>query len=355
MRSALFDGTRNHLVDDMEVISPGPGQVLVRVEASGLCQSDLSVMRGTIPFPTPVVLGHEGAGVVEEIGPGVNDLEVGDHVVLSTLANCGRCAACAAGTPTMCRASWGSAGTPFTWRGQRVHNFAALSTFSERVVVDAGQATTIAKDVPFTAACLIGCAVLTGAGAVFNRAQVQPGERVIVIGAGGIGLNVLQAARIAGASTIVAVDANPEKESQARLFGATHFVLASPESSDLARALTGGGADHVFDCVGSPRTVLDGLSMLDWGGQLVVLGVPAPGTEYPVPAAQLYLDRSILGCRYGRSRPAADIPKYVEMYRRGQLLLDELVTRTYAFDEFDSLIDDAQSARLDRGVLLPGA
>ncbi|NKY33307.1 zinc-binding dehydrogenase [Nocardia speluncae] len=352
MKAILFDGNHNRIVDDLEVRAPAEGEVVVRIHASGLCQSDLSVMSGTIPFPVPVVLGHEGAGVVEEVGPGVSTPRVGEHVVTSTLANCGRCAECGSGRPTMCRRSYGTPDAPFRRRGEKVHNFAALSTFSERIVVRAGQTTVIPDDIPFTSACLVGCAVLTGAGAVFHRARVAPCDRVAVIGVGGVGLNVVQAARLAGAATIVAVDTNEAKRAQALRFGATHFV--NPDSGDSVEAvkdLTRDGADHVFDCVGAPATVRRGFEMLSWGGQLILLGVPPADTELSVPAGLLYLDRSLLGCRYGSSRPSADIPRYLELYRSGRLLLDELVTRTYRFDDFHQLVDDARAAQLDRGVL----
>lgn len=352
MRAILFDGDDNHLVDDIEVRDPAAGEVVVRMYASGLCQSDLSVMNGKIPFPLPVVLGHEGAGIVEEVGVGVTEPAVGDHVVLSTLANCGRCSPCVAGYPTMCRKSYGTPDSPFSWHGQRVHNFAALSTFSERIVVRAGQATVIPQDIPLSSACLIGCAVLTGAGAVLNRARVAPGDRVVVIGAGAIGLNCLQAARIAGASTIIAIDTNNGKRDQAIRFGATSFVDASTDDPvEAVQDLTGGGSDHVFECVGAADVTRQACDMLDWAGQLVILGVPPLGTDVEVPFNSLYLDRSILGCRYGSSRPGTDIPRYVEFYRSGRLLLDELVTRTYALEDFAQLIDDARDARLDRGVV----
>lgn len=352
MRALIHDGQQIVPVDDLEVRPPAAGEVAVRVRASGLCQSDLSVLSGTIPFPTPVVLGHEGAGIVEEVGPGVEALRVGDHVVTSTLANCGTCNACATGRPTMCRRSFGGSATPFAWRGKDVHSFASLSTFSERIVIRAGQATAIPDDIPFASACLIGCAVLTGAGAVFNRARVRPGERVAVIGIGGVGLNVVQATRIAGATQIIAVDTNGTKQAQALRFGATHFVDAGAEdAAATVQSLTSGGADHVFDCVGQPATVRQGFAMTGWGGQVIVLGVPPAGTELAVTSDALYLDRALLGCRYGSSRPSVDIGTYVELYRSGRLMLDELVTATYGFDEFARLFDDAQQGRLDRGVL----
>ncbi|GAB2825699.1 zinc-dependent alcohol dehydrogenase family protein [Streptomyces chlorus] len=356
MKAIVFDGVGNKLVDGLTVRVPGPGEVQVRIVASGLCQSDLSVVNGKIPFPVPVVLGHEGAGVVEAVGPGVSTPSVGDHVVLSTLATCGQCAACTSGRPTMCRESFGKTATPFELDGAPVHNYAALSTFSERIVVKAGQAVPIPKDIPLTAACLIGCAVLTGAGAVLNRARVQPGDSVVVIGAGGIGLNVIQAARIAGAAVIVAIDTNPGKESRTQLFGATHFIDATAGDTVTAvRELTDGGAGHVFDCVGGEAITGQAMEMVAWGGQMIMLGVAGPEARLTVPATSFYMDRSVLGCRYGSSRPGADIPKYLDLYRSGRLLLDELVTATYELEDFESLVADSRQGRLDRGVLLmPG-
>ena len=353
MKAIVFDGTDNKLVDSVTVRDPGPGEVLVRIVASGLCQSDLSVINGKIPFPHPVILGHEGAGVVEATGPGVTMPSVGDHVVLSTLATCGQCASCASGYPTMCRESFGKTATPFDLNGTPIHNFATLSTFTERIVVQAGQAVSIPKDIPLTTACLIGCAVLTGAGAVLNRARVNPGDSVVVIGAGGIGLNVIQAAQVAGAATIVAIDTNPDKESKTSLFGATHFIDATAGDTVAAvRELTDGGAHHVFDCVGGEAITSQAMEMLAWGGQLIMLGVAGPETKLSVPAATFYMDRSVLGCRYGSSRPGADIPKYIDLYRSGRLLLDELVTKTYELEDFQSLLNDARNGKLDRGVLL---
>ena len=353
MRAIVFDGTENTLVDGVTVRDPGPGEVRVRIVASGLCQSDLSVVNGKIPFPVPVILGHEGAGVVEEVGPGVTSPAVGDHVVLSTLATCGQCAACSSGHPTMCRESFGKTATPFELGGTPVHNYATLSTFSEQIVVQAGQAVPIPKDISLATACLIGCAVLTGAGAVLNRARVAPGDSVVVIGSGGIGLNVIQAARVAGATTIIAIDTNPGKEAKATTFGASHFVQAGQGDPVAAvREITDGGAHHVFDCVGGEAITSQAMEMLDWGGQLIMLGVAGPETKLSVPATTFYMDRSVLGCRYGSSRPGADIPKYIDLYRSGRLLLDELVTKTYELEDFATMMDDARSGKLDRGVLL---
>ncbi|MEV6313682.1 zinc-binding dehydrogenase [Streptomyces sp. NPDC051776] len=357
MRGVIFDGRQPQVVDDLEVRDPGPGEVLVGVRAAGLCHSDLSVVDGTIPFPVPVVLGHEGAGVVEGVGPGVRHVACGDHVALSTLANCGACSDCDLGRPTMCRSSIGRPGRPFSRAGKPLFNFASNSAFAERTVVTAVQAVKIHTDIPFASAALIGCGVLTGVGAALNRARIAAGDSVVVIGAGGIGLNVVQGARIAGAPTIVAVDANPAKEAVARQFGATHFVDASavPDTTAAVKEILPTGADHAFECVGSTRLIRQAVDLLDRHGQAVLLGVPPATAEASFLVSSMYLDKSILGCRYGSSRPQHDIALYAELYRAGRLLLDELVTATYPVEDFAKAADDAYHGRVARGVLTFGS
>ncbi|MFC6067701.1 Zn-dependent alcohol dehydrogenase [Streptomyces ochraceiscleroticus] len=354
MRGVIFDGEAPRFVTDLEVRAPGPGEVLVGIRAAGLCHSDVSVVDGTIPFPVPVVLGHEGAGVVEAVGEGVSHVVPGDHVALSTLANCGACAECDRGRPTMCRKAIGMPGRPFRRGDTRLYSFASNSAFAERTVVKAVQAVKIPVGLPMASAALLGCGVLTGVGAVLNRARVGHGESVVVIGAGGIGLNVLQGARIAGASTIVAVDANPAKEAVARQFGATHFVDASAPGGTVAavRDILPTGADHTFECVGSARLIRQAVDLLDRHGQAVLLGVPPADAEASFLVSSMYLDKAILGCRYGSSRPQRDIALYAELYRAGRLLLDELVTRTYPVEDFAKAAADAAEGRLARGVLI---
>ncbi|MEU3791949.1 Zn-dependent alcohol dehydrogenase [Streptomyces fructofermentans] len=348
MRGVVFDGRQTRVVDDLEVRDPGPGEVLVAVAAAGLCHSDLSVVDGTIPFPVPVVLGHEGAGVVEAVGAGVAHVGPGDHVALSTLANCGACADCDRGRPTMCRTAIGRPGRPFAREGRPLYQFASNSAFAERTVVKAVQAVRIPEDIPMASAALIGCGVLTGVGAVLNRARVDRGESVVVIGTGGIGLNVIQGARLAGASTVVAVDANPAKEAAARRFGASHFLTSSEGVRDILRT----GADHVFECVGRVELVRQAIDLLDRHGQAVLLGVPPSTAEASFLVSSMYLDKSILGCRYGSSRPQRDIALYAELYREGRLLLDELVTQTYPVEDFEKAAADAHAGRVARAVLL---
>ncbi|MET9515518.1 Zn-dependent alcohol dehydrogenase [Streptomyces sp. NPDC002994] len=351
MRGVVFDGKAVQVVDDLEIRDPGPGEVMVAVGAAGLCHSDLSVIDGTIPFPSPVVLGHEGAGVVEAVGAGVTHVVPGDHVSLSTIANCGACAECGRGRPTMCRKAIGMPGQPFSRRGgDPLYQFASTSTFAERTIVKAVQAVKIPNDIPLTSAALIGCGVVTGVGAALNRAKVGLGDTVVVIGTGGIGLNVIQGARIAGASAIVAVDSNPAKEAVARQFGATHFLL-SADDADAVREILPTGADHAFECVGKTALIRQAIDLLDRHGQAVLLGVPAATAEASFLVSSMYLDKSILGCRYGSSRPQRDIALYAELYREGRLLLDELVTETYPVEDFAKAADDAHHGRVARGVL----
>lgn len=350
----MFDGDKARVAEGVEVRDPGPGEVEVRVTNAGLCHSDVSVLDGTIPWPAPSVLGHEGAGIVADVGPGVTSVKPGQHVVLSTLANCGICKACNTGHPTWCRKSLGNMSQPFTVDGEPAWNFAGSSYFAEHTVVKEVQAIRIPDDVPLSSACLIGCGVLTGAGAALNRARIQQGEPVAVFGVGGVGLNAIQGCRIAGAGRIIAVDTIAAKEPHARQFGATDFIDAGGDT-DVVQAikdLTRTGVMWAFDCVGHPAVLRNAVDVLDWGGNAVIIGMPPPTAEASFNITNLnYIDRGILGCRYGSSRPRADVPMLVELYRSGRLLLDELVSEQYPLDQFEAVVEDLHAGKLARGVL----
>ena len=353
MKGIVWDGTSTGVVDGISVRDLRTGEVRVRIEAAGLCHSDVSVIDGTINFPTPVVLGHEGAGVVTAVAPDVTHVKEGDHVVLSTLGNCGHCDACGRGKPTFCRQSLGKLGRPFSIGDQKCFQFANTSVFVEETVVPATSAIPISTEVPFTSACLIGCGVLTGVGAVFNRAKVSHGESGVVIGVGGIGLNVIQGAALSDALSIIAVDTNPAKEAVARQFGATHFILAGPDTDlvEAVKAICPNGVDHVFECVGSTALIRTSTDLLDYGGQLVMLGVPKMGAEASFVVNTMYNDKSIMGCRYGSARPQFDIPLMVDLYLAGRLKLDELVTATYPLESYQQALDELHDGKLARGVL----
>lgn len=365
MRGIVYTGDDVEVTDKLDIADPGPTQVKVKIAAAGVCHSDLSVIDGTIPWQAPSVLGHEGAGVVEAVGSEVRSVKPGDHVVIATIASCGTCRACNTGHPTWCIRTLGNVSTPFTYDGQPARNFAAASVFAEYTLVSEVQAVPIAKEVPLTSACLIGCGVLTGVGTVLNRARVRPGETAAVFGVGGVGLNVIQGLRLAGASRIIAVDTMAAKEALARQFGATHFIDASAgdavaeirsfvphNPASVAGALGPGGVTWAFDCVGHPAVLRSALDALDWGGNAVAIGIPARGTEVSVDVNSLaYVDRGLLGCRYGSSRPQHDIPLMVELYLQGKLMLDELVTATQPLEGFRDIVEDMHAGKLARGVL----
>ena len=362
MRALVYEGSgKIRFVDDIEVREPGPSEVLVRIVASGICHSDISVINGTIDWPAPAVLGHEGAGIIEKLGPGVTELAVGDHVALHTLANCGRCGPCASGRPTHCRQSLGNRAQPFSRNGEPVSSFAATSTFVEKTVVKANQAVRIDPTVPLDIACVVGCGVLTGVGSVVNRARVKPGETAAVFGIGGIGLNVLQGLRLSGASRIIAIDLLPTREEKAREFGATDFIDASKGDvpQRIKDIVSGGNPDHgsgvdwAFECVGSTRVLNDAMASLGWGGNCVIVGTTAAGTMAEVSLTPLsFVDRGVMGARYGASRPHQDIPSYIAQYRQGKLLLDELVTQRYDLADFERAFHDLEEGKLARGVFV---
>lgn len=364
MRGIVFVGDGKAVVtDELEVRDPKPHEVVVRIVNAGVCHSDLSVLDGTIPFPTPCAMGHEGAGIVEEVGSAVSSVEAGDHVVISTLASCGRCSACARGLPTRCRSSIGNMTRPFTYMGEPCFNFAAASCFAERTVVDAIQAVRIDPAVPLTSACLIGCGVITGMGAVLNRAKVAAGETAAVFGVGGVGLNSIQALRLSGASRIIAVDTLASKEKLARQFGATDWINPTEVDSvsDAIRDLlpggkgmyNPGGVDWAFECTGVPKVLHDAIDALEWGGNAVAVGVPPASAmlEQAIFSSFIYIDKGIMGCRYGTARPHHDFPKIAEWYLQGKVMLDELVSQVYPHADFHTVLEHMHEGKLARGVL----
>jgi Zn-dependent alcohol dehydrogenase len=356
VQGIVYEDGKLQVVTGLELRQLGADEVRIGIKAAGVCHSDVSVIDGTIPFPTPVVLGHEGAGVVEEIGDAVTKVKVGDHVVLTTLGNCGKCDACDRGQPTFCRDTGpGKLKAPFTVGGERAFQFANAGVFSEYTVASETQAVVIDPDVPLASASLIGCAVLTGVGAVFNRAKVTHGQSVLVIGVGGIGLNVIQGAALADALPIIAVDTNPRKEALARQFGATHFINAAEvDTIEAIKEICPNGVDVSFECVGHPALIRTSIDALDWGGTCVILGVPKFGTEASFLVSGMYNDKTIMGCRYGAGRPHKDIPLFVDLYLAGRLKLDQLVTKTYAIEDIQSTLDDMHNGDLARGVLQIG-
>ena len=331
------------VIEELELQPPRAGEVQVRFAATGVCHSDLDTVKGLDPSPLPLVLGHEGAGVVEVVGEGVVGLRPGDHVVLSWLPYCGRCRRCISGRPNICEdLDWFDAGTMrdgttrFSLRGEPVYHHAPAS-FAERSVVPAETAIRLDASMPLEEAAMIGCAVMTGVGAVINTARVRAGESAVVIGCGGVGLNVLQGLRIAAASPVVAVDVVDEKLALARELGATETCNASDDDvATRVRELLPDGADHVFEALGDPRTIELAFGLVGPGGNAVVVGLAPEGTTAQVePYALTSGNRSLLGSWYGACVPPRDFPTLLRLYRSGRLQLEPLIGVTCALDDIN--------------------
>ncbi len=359
MQGLILEGTTEdsvRLSDDIELVGTlQPRQVRVEVRAAGVCGSDLSCVHGKYYMPTPLVPGHEAAGVVVEAGSAVTYCEVGDHVVLSTFGNCGHCAVCESGNPGNCGALGGLT-QPYAEGDQALYNFANIGAFVQETIVSENQAIPIPKDMPLTAAALIGCGVMTGAGAVFNRAKVGFGDTCAVIGAGGVGLNVIQAAAISGASQIIAIDRAPAKEALAMEFGATDFLLADGDDFDAVKevqALSGGGVNHAFEVVGSTALLADAISMAKAGGNVCAVGVPDLTAEVTYPFQALHQNKNLMGIRAGGGKPRKDFRVLADMYMKGKLKLDEMISHTAGLDGLQAAFDSLKTGADARTVLLP--
>ncbi len=349
-------------VEELSLARPGPDQIRVRLEAAGVCHSDLHVYQaGAASMHVPIVLGHEGAGEVLEVGPGVTDLQVGDHVVLCVMPQCGSCPSCVRGQPTLCTAypkTLGGAlpdGTfPLALSGQPVGQMAGIGCWSEESVVHRLSAVKVDESIPLTSAALLGCAVVTGFGAVANVARVTAGDTMAVIGCGGVGLNAVQAGRIAGAERIIAVDVNPHKLGLASTFGATDLVDPSQgDPVEQVRALTNGsGTTFAFDFVGSMGTARNALPMTRRGGTVVFTGLADPELTFSVNDL-IRAGRTVRGNMMGMGEFRAEYPKLVRLYGEGKLQLDELVSLRLRLDQVHDAFDAMQRGDVARSVLIP--
>jgi S-(hydroxymethyl)glutathione dehydrogenase/alcohol dehydrogenase len=346
-------------VDSLELRAPNPDEVVVKLAASGVCRSDLSVQQAKLPFPPPVVLGHEGAGTVEEVGRDVKHLQPGDHVVLSAVENCGRCHYCIAGKVHLCDAMMHSLMTGgeliFEKDGTRIARMSGVGSFSERTVVRATAAIKIGADVPLDRACLVGCAVMTGVGAAVNTAKVQPGDVVAVFGCGGVGLNVIQGAALGGAARIIAVDLAPAKLALAQTFGATDLVNGGDGNpSGQIRALTDGrGVDYAFEVIGLPAATQEAFFSLKRGGKVIVVGVAATGQMVEIPSQMISAEeKSIIGSLYGSANMQRDMPRLIDLYRRGKLKLDELVSKRITLADVNAAFADMERGDVARSVIV---
>jgi Zn-dependent alcohol dehydrogenase len=348
---------------EVELAAPGPHEVRVRIEASGVCHSDWNAATGTSLTPMPAVLGHEGCGTVEMVGPEVTAVRTGDLVVLCWLPACGRCRACVTGRPTLCEVatsqmSAGSlpgGGFRISRDGERIHHYSYLSTFARQAVVHEQCCIRLPAGTDPEVAALVGCAVMTGIGAVVNRAKVAPGSSVVVFGAGGVGLSAVMGAALAGAETIIAVDLSAQRRALALELGANHvFDGADPGVAEAVRQLTSGGVDYSFEAAGHPRLVETAFSVTRPGGTIVAVGVPPDGSVVSVPGPELTRSEKVLtGTLYGSARPQVDMPMILRLHAEGRLPLGRLVGRRYRLDQVNEAFADMQAGGSARGVIKP--
>jgi Zn-dependent alcohol dehydrogenase len=351
-------------VEEIALDPPAEGELLVKVVGAGLCHSDLSIIDASRPRPLPLVLGHEGAGEIVELGPGVRDLAAGDHVVFQFSASCGRCIRCLEGRPQICethalaraRGELMGGGKRFKdAEGKPLNHHTGVSCFSEYVVVDRGSVVRIDPDLPLNEAAIFGCAVMTGVGAVINTARVRPGDRVAIVGLGGVGLNGLLGAILGGAGQIIAVDINPEKLGIARQLGA-HFTVDASEGNHVEqiRALSNGGVDFAFELAGSARALETAYGCVRAGGAVIIAGLAPQNARFEFSPSELVSgEKSIRGSYMGSCVPVRDIPRFIEHYRQGRLPVDRLLSETVGFEEMNAGFDRLSDGGTLRQILLP--
>lgn len=344
-------------VEELAIGPPGPGEVAARIDACAICHSDIAYAAGAWGGSLPAVYGHEAAGVVTAVGAGVRGLREGDRVLVTLIRACGACAACAGGAPTSCERAWDARPSPLRdGSGGTVAQGMNTAAFAEAVVVDASQCVALPADLPADLACLLACGVVTGVGAVVNAGCLRPGERVAVVGAGGVGLNAIQGAALAGGGQIVAVDTGPERLAAARDFGATDGVVAGMDAGAAIRELTGGrGVDLAVVTVGAPGAIGAAADYLAAAGRLVVVGLPPSGTSVGYdPTVLASMNQSIVGARMGRTVLARDIPWLIDHWRAGRLKLAELVSGRYPLDEINAAMAAAGAGTSRRNVIVFG-
>lgn len=351
-------------VEQIKVQSPRHDEVMIRLAACGVCHSDLSATNGTIAYPLPLVLGHEGAGIVTAVGEGVSRYAIGDHVVSSFVSICGHCRYCQTGRPRLCVQSLqalytlpdGSVRT-FDAAGSPLNVFCGCGVMAEYATLHVDNLVKIDRQMPLDRAALIACGVMTGFGAAVNTARVEAGSVAVVFGCGGVGLNAIQGCAIAGATMIVAVDTSAPKLELAERLGATHTynVTGKDQIEKALYKLTGGGADYAFDCVGLGRISEQAFGILRRGGTAVTVGIAAPADKIVLNAHQVaFTEKTLTGSYYGSARPQLDFPRLIGLYRSGRLKLDELITRTYSINEAPQAFADLQEGQPGRGIIVFG-
>jgi S-(hydroxymethyl)glutathione dehydrogenase/alcohol dehydrogenase len=358
MKAAVLRGVNEPLqIEDIQISKPQGKEVLIRTAAAGICHSDLHFQTGAYFFPLPAVLGHESAGVVEQVGPDVTHVEPGDHVITCLSVFCGHCEYCLSGRPSLC-GKHGLRRSPdapprLTKGDETINQFLELSSYAEQMLVHENAIVKIRKDMPLDCAALIGCGVTTGVGAVFNTARIQAGSTVAVIGCGGVGLNCVQGARLAGASRIIAVDMLPNKLEMAKKFGATDVVNASEgDPVEQVRELTDGGVEYSFEAIGLKVSTEQAWRMLRSGGTATIIGMIPIGTKIEIHGVDFLAEKKIQGSAMGSNRFRTDMPRYVDMYLAGRLNLDDLVSQRIALDQVQEGFEALKKGELARSVII---
>ncbi|MBW2290463.1 MAG: Zn-dependent alcohol dehydrogenase [Deltaproteobacteria bacterium] len=361
MRAALLRGKAQPLeIVDLEIAPPAPGEVKIRLVASGICRSDLSVTTGVLKSPMPVVLGHEAAGIVEELGEGVSSLKRGDRVVVSLSPACGECLFCNEGAPNRCfQMAPGMIGSTMldgsnrlSQNGERIYQLCGVASFAEEAIVCARSCIVVDDDVPLERACLLGCGVLTGAGTVFNFPDIKPDTSLAIIGCGGVGLAAIQAARIKGVAPIIAIDIDPAKLTLAKELGAHHALDGNDDVQKAVRKLTGLGVHTAIEAIGNVATMESAWEMLRPGGLEIAVGMPRAGEKIPIRAGGLFLEKRLAGSTYGSSDPRRDIPRLLAHIRNGEFHLDPLVSEELPLERAQSALDDLAAGRGARHVIV---
>ncbi len=358
MRAAVLHQANKPLtIETLDVRDPAHGEVLVRTSTTGVCHSDLHFIDGKWPIKPPAVLGHEASGVVEKIGDGVSYVKPGDHVILSFSPFCGRCEMCTTGRPYLCQEPSGrvpapEAGPRITWDGREVTQFASMGSFGEMMVVPEGGLVRIDDDFPLDKAALVGCGVMTGVGAVINTAKVPEGSTVVVIGCGGVGLNVIQGAVLANAGRIIAVDLLDNKLQMAKQFGATDIINGKDTDAVAAvREMTKDTVEYAFEAIGSTQAARQAFDMVRRGGTAVIVGMMPFGSEISLPGVAFLAEKKMIGCFYGSTRQRVDMPRLLNFYRQGKLKLDELVTRRYDLSQINEAFDAMKNGEVARSII----
>jgi S-(hydroxymethyl)glutathione dehydrogenase/alcohol dehydrogenase len=358
MKAAVFHGPHQPLtIEDVHIDKPMAREVVVRTVASGVCHSDLHFVDGLYPLPPPAILGHEAAGIVEEVGDQVTYVQPGDHVICCLSVFCGHCEMCVSGRPNLCRNPdlRRQPGQPpkLSWNGTPVAQFANLGSYAEKMLVHENAIVKMRNDMPFAAAALIGCGVTTGVGAVLNTAKIEPGSSVAVFGCGGVGLSAIQGARIGGARMIIAVDTVESKLATAKELGATHVVDASSgDPVQAIRDLTGGGVEYAFEAIGLKRAAEQAFDCLAVGGTATVIGMIPVGQKVELDGPSFLQEKKIQGSAMGSNRFLKDMPRYVDFYMQGRLKLDEMITRTGRLEDVNEAFRAMKAGEVARTVLL---